>query len=182
MLLLIIFLTCIFVALGAGALSGLSDIRGMTIPNLYSLVVIAAFFAAYICLYIGGRGEVFSPLSAHLLSALLTFSLTALLFGGRMIGAADSKLATAYAFWLGIGDVPVFLAYMVFAGGVLAVASLVFMRLKPFKSPDKESWIGRVQNGESKVPYGVAIAFGALVAFFKVGYMDSDVLVSFLHV
>ena len=42
--------------------------------------------------------------------------------------------------------------------------------------------VDRVQNGESKVPYGVAIAAGALVAFLKAGYLSGDFLIVFLSV
>lgn len=178
MILLIVFLICVFVSLGAGVLACVSDIRGMTIPNLYSLVVALSFFIAFITTTIGGKPEVFSSPWSHILSGLLTFSLTALLFGFRFIGAADSKLATAYAFWISAKDLPVFLVYMTFAGGFLAVVSLILLHQKPFKSPPEGSWMALVQNGESKVPYGVAIFVGALVAFYQSDYFDSIALSS----
>lgn len=163
-------------------MSGLSDIRGLTIPNAYSAVVIVAFLFAYLALWGHGNPQTMWVLSAHLSSGLLTFSITFLLFSLRMLGAADSKLATAYALWFKLTDLPLFLAYMALTGGLVAVASLVIMRRKPFKDPLKGSWVDRVQNGESKVPYGVAIAAGALVAFLKAGYLSGDFLIGFLSV
>jgi prepilin peptidase CpaA len=182
MVFLVLFLFCLFVAAGAGVLSGLSDIRGLTIPNAYSAVVIVAFLFAYLALWGHGNPQTMWVLSAHLSSGLLTFSITFLLFSLRMLGAADSKLATAYALWFKLTDLPLFLAYMALTGGLVAVASLVIMRRKPFKDPLKGSWVDRVQNGESKVPYGVAIAAGALVAFLKAGYLSGDFLIGFLSV
>ncbi len=182
MLFLILFLICVFMAIGVGMLAGVSDVRGMTIPNIYSGVVIICFVLAYALAHFGGAGHIFSSISSHLLSGLLTFVITAILFAMKMIGAADSKIGSAYALWLGVVDLPIFLAYMSLAGGVLAVASLYMMKKKPFKDPLKGSWMDRVQKGESKVPYGVAIAVGAIISFYIAGYMDGEVLLSFITV
>ncbi|MCB1838704.1 MAG: prepilin peptidase [Alphaproteobacteria bacterium] len=182
MVLLILFLISLFVAVGAGVYSGLSDIRGLTIPNIYSGVVAVAFLFAYLAVWVNANPSHVWVGRQHILSGLLTFSITFLLFNLRMLGAADSKLATAYALWFKLTDLPLFLAYMAISGGLVAVASLVIMRRKPFKSPREGSWVARVQNGESKVPYGVAIAAGALVAFLKAGYLSGDFLSGFLSV
>lgn len=180
MILLVLFLFSMFVALGAGVLSGLSDMRGMTIPNIYSVIVIVSFLFAYGVLWVNGSEKAVWPILAHLLSGVLTFSITALLFSLRMLGAADSKLATAYALWFRLSDLPMFLAYMTLAGGVMALISLVIMRRKPFSAPREGSWVYRLQGGESKVPYGVAIFIGAFAAFLKAGYFSSDFLAAFL--
>lgn len=180
MFLLVLFLFSIFLALGAGVLSALSDVRGMTIPNIYSFIVIVSFLIAYASLWVNGSEKAVWPFAAHLLSGVLTFSITALLFSFRTLGAADSKLATSYALWFRLSDLPLFLAYMTFAGGLVAVAALVIRRRKPFKSPREGSWVYRLQNGESKVPYGVAIFAGALAAFLKAGYFSGDFLSAFL--
>lgn len=180
MFILLLFLVCIFVALGVGALAAWSDIRGMVIPNAYSLYVMAAFLVAYLVLYLSGQEGVFSSFAAHILSGLLTFGFTFALFALRMIGAADSKFASVCALWVGVRDLPVFIFYMAFVGGVLGVSALYMQRRKPFKNPASGSWMEQVQNGASKVPYGVAIAFGMLFAFIKVGYFSPAILSGFL--
>lgn len=53
---LILFLFCVCVAIGTGLLAGLSDFRGMTIPNLYSLVVMGAFVCAFFAVRLAGHG------------------------------------------------------------------------------------------------------------------------------
>ena len=180
MFLLFIFLICIFVALGAGAMASLSDIRGLTIPNLYSAVVIGSFVVAYIVLWLFGRDDVFFSLLSHFLGALLVFGVTAGMFALGGIGAADSKLATAYALWAGLSGLGGFLLYTTIGGGILAVMALAMKKWKPFKNPPAGSWPARVQAGESKVPYGVAIVFGALASFVNLGYLGGAVLSSFL--
>ncbi|MDH5722034.1 MAG: prepilin peptidase [Alphaproteobacteria bacterium] len=182
MIVLIIFLICVFISLGVGVLAGASDIKSMTIPNSYSVYVALSFALAYAAVAFLGVDGVFSSLSSHLLSAGLMFGFTFMLFGLRMIGAADSKFGTACALWFSARDLPVFIVYMACAGGVLALASLVIQRKKPFAAPAQGSWIEQVQGGASKVPYGVAIAIGMGFAFVKAGYFSTSVLSSFLPV
>ncbi|PCI57152.1 MAG: peptidase [Alphaproteobacteria bacterium] len=180
MILLIIFLICVFITLVIGGLAGLSDIRSMTIPNSYSLYVMAAFFVAFGALYLGGQGDVFGSFLSHILSASLAFVVTLGLFAMRVIGAGDSKFATACALWFSVKLLLVFLFFMTLFGGVLGVVALYIKRNKPFKNPAEGSWVAQVQGGADKVPYGVAISFGMLVAFIQAGYFSSDVLGSFV--
>lgn len=180
MLLLIIFLVAIFVAIGAGVLAGYSDMRGLTIPNSYSLIIGAAFVAAYVLLALFGRADVFAPLLSHILAGIVVFVITVALFATRVMGGADSKLASVYALWMGLKGLPAFLFYMAVVGGVLGLAALVLRKYKPIKNPKEGGWVARVQAGDNKVPYGVAIACGALASFVKLGYLGVDMLGSFL--
>lgn len=180
MLLLIVFLICIFIAIGTGALAALSDFRGLTIPNLYSVIVGASFALAYAVLWIGGQAGVFAPLLSHGLAALIVFGLTAAMFAFKALGAADSKLASVYALWVGLGGLVAFLFYTTLIGGVLALIGLAVKKWTPVEAPKEGSWIDRLQKGESKVPYGIAIAGGALASFFKIGYFSGEVLSSFV--
>jgi len=180
MILLIIFLICVFITLVIGGLAGLSDIRSMTIPNSYSLYVMAAFLFAYGALYLGGHSDVFGPFLSHIISAALAFVVTLGLFAMRVIGAGDSKFATACALWFSVKLLLAFLFFMTLFGGVLGVVALYIKRKKPFESPIEGSWVAQVQGGADKVPYGVAISFGMFVAFIQAGYFSSDVLGSFV--
>lgn len=180
MIFLIIFLICIFLTLAIAGLAGLSDMRCMKIPNAYSLYVIALFFVAYGAMYLGGHEDVFTSLKSHLLSALLMFVSTAILFALRVIGGGDSKFATACGLWFSLKYVLVFLFFMTLFGGLLGAAALIIKRKKLFKEPLEGSWIAQVQGGADKVPYGVAISFGMFIAFIYSGYFSTDILSSFL--
>jgi len=180
MFLLVVFLMCLFVVIGTGVLAGLSDIRGLTIPNMYSALVIGAFVLCYAALWLGGRDDVFASLSSHIVGAALVFLITLAMFMFKIIGAGDSKFATALAFWVGVKGLFPFIIYMSFVGGALALLALALQKWTPFKSPKPDSWVARVQGGESKVPYGVAIVIGALASFAKIGYFSGDVLSSFV--
>ena len=184
MFILVLFLICLFLSLGVGVLAGASDIRGMVIPNIYSIIVGAAFFVAFAVLYFSGNADgeipIFSSLSSHLMAAGLMFVVTLVLFATRTMGAADSKLSTVFALWVGMTGFAAFLLFMTLGGGMLAIAALVLQKKKPFLTPQKGSWVARVQGGESKVPYGVAIVFGAIIAFYQIGYFDFFGFSSFL--
>lgn len=174
MIFLALFLACLFVAIATGAMAAWSDIRGMTIPNLYSVIVLGAFFVAFGLLWVFGYDHVFSGLSRHLAAALIVFVITLIMFAAKVIGAADSKLGTAFALWVGLKGLIPFIFYTSLAGGLLGVAALAIRKWKPFKDPEEGSWIAQVQGGASKVPYGVAIALGALASFVKLGYVGVD--------
>jgi Flp pilus assembly protein protease CpaA len=60
------------------------------------------------------------------------------------------------------------------AGGVIAGLSLVLKKWKPLKNPPAESWLAKAQEGHPSVPYGIAIAFGALASFLYTGYFSPD--------
>ncbi len=180
MTILVIFLICVFVTLIIGVLAGLSDVKSMTIPNSYSAFVIGLFFICYTTLYLSGQAGVFGSLQSHLMSAGVTFLVTAALYTFRVLGAGDSKFGTACALWISIGHLPIFLFFMTLFGGLLGVASLYIKKKKPFKSPAEGSWVAQVQGGADKVPYGVAITFGMLISFVYSEYFSMDVLSSFL--
>lgn len=180
MLLLLIFLICMFVACAIGVMAAISDVRGMTIPNSYSGLIMGAFALCYGALWLGGREDVFFSLFSHGLSAIFVFLISLAMFSAKAIGAGDSKLATAFALWTGVNGLMAFLFYMSVVGGLLGLAALALRKWAPFKEPKADSWVARVQAGESKVPYGVAIVVGALASFVEIGYFSGDVLSSFL--
>lgn len=174
MFFLIVYLTSIFVVLGVGAVAAHSDVKGMTIPNMYSLIIMGAFAVSFGVLWLGGYGQAFFPLLSHVLAFLIVFGLTAALFAFKLIGAGDSKLASVYALWMGVPGLIPFLFYMALVGGVLGLVAIILQKFKPVKSPKPDSWIAQVQGGASKVPYGVAIVIGALASFLKIGYLNVD--------
>lgn len=180
MLSLMLFLACILTALGTGVLAGWSDLKGLVIPNIYSAIVGTSFLTCFVLLWLLDSAFVFGPFTAHLLAALLVFGLTAALFALKAIGAADSKLATVFALWVGLKGLPAFLFYMTVFGGLLALFALYVKRCKPFPAMPPQSWIGQVQAGASKVPYGVAIVLGAAGAFLFLGYASPAVWQNFL--
>ncbi|MGB4106505.1 MAG: prepilin peptidase [Alphaproteobacteria bacterium] len=176
MIALIIFLTCLFVAVTVGVLAAWSDFKGLVIPNWHSGAIIVSFFTAFILMHLLGQPEVFSGIFSHAAAGIIIFMVTATMFGLKAIGAADSKLSTAFAFWVGIPGLPAFLFYMTLAGGLIGLSAIALRKLQPVKNPAPGGWVARVQAGENKVPYGIAIACGALVSFVQLGYFSKVIL------
>lgn len=174
MIFLIVFLSCLFVAIGAGLLAAWSDFRGLVIPNIYSVIVLSAFALAWGVLRLAGDVPLFAGLGSHLSAAFAMFLATYAMFALGMIGAADSKIGTSFALWVGLKGLVPFLFFMTLTGGVLGVAALVLRRKAVWPGAPEGSWIARVQKGENAVPYGIAIVVGALAAMVSVGYFDGD--------
>ncbi|CAN7191919.1 MULTISPECIES: A24 family peptidase [unclassified Phenylobacterium] len=139
----------------------LRDLTSFTIPNWISGVLIIAFFPAALLL-----GLTPMSIGAHLLVGLGALAVGIAMFALRWIGGGDAKLFAAAALWLGA---PAALTYVVMtglAGGALALA-LISLRspiLRPYVLSGP-AWFGRLADPEEAVPYGVAIAAGALAAF-----------------
>lgn len=179
MMLLILYLFLLVASAGVGVLAAWSDIKGMTIPNLYSAIVAGLFPLCYLVCWLASV-DVFSSPASHLLAFVIVFGVSALLFAAGIMGAADSKLASAFSLWMGLHGLAPFLFYMTAVGGVLGLATITIKRVKPFPKASPQSWIGQAQGGADTVPYGVSIVLGAFVSFLLLGYLDGAVLSSFL--
>lgn len=177
---LIVFLSFIFVAIAYGVMAAMSDFKGMIIPNMHSVIIFGLFVGCYAVLWLLGGADVFSPLLSHVLGFVLVFAGSFALFAFKLWGAGDQKLISAFSIWMGFSAIPVFLVYTSLFGGMLGLIALYLKKYKPVKEPPKDSWIDKVQSGVGKVPYGIAIALGALASFAKIGYFSIDTFRIFL--
>ena len=91
--------------------------------------------------------------------AMAVFALLAVTFYLGMMGGGDVKLAAALALWFSPLSTVKFLVIMSLAGGLLTVVVLILHRSKR-STPSSEADEKEIQKPE--VPYGVAIAVGAL--------------------
>lgn len=176
MIALTIFLVFVLSVLGIGALGAWSDIKSLTIQNMYSVLILAAFPLCYALMWLMGGLDIFVPLWSHLGAFVLVLIISAVMFFFGVMGAADSKLASVYALWIGLGNLPVFLFIMSLVGAVLGVVAIFIKKKKPFKGPKEGGWVAQLQAGGSKVPYGVAIVVGAAFGFYHVGYLNLEAL------
>jgi prepilin peptidase CpaA len=99
--------------------------------------------------------SLFSSLAAAFAVFLCGFAL----YGFKIIGAGDSKLATAVALFAGLQGLPQFIVYMALAGGVLALCMLA---RQPASVMVMLHTRGRGQAYRG-VPYGVAIAIAGVM-------------------
>jgi prepilin peptidase CpaA len=161
-------LPAIVLAAAASAIllwAAVSDIRKRIIPNTAVLALLAVFLP-WAGLVLGFGPALLSALAAAVIAFAVTFALYAL----KTIGAGDSKLFAAAALFCGLGYLPLFALATVLAGGVIAAISLAS---RPQRAMVMLSMKGKGDWGRG-VPYGVAIAAGALVVMWGsiAGYVE----------
>ena len=121
------------------------DVRTFTISNRLN-----AFIALLAPLFWWSSGLPFWPDAAIQVGvAVIVFVVLAGAFYAGMMGGGDVKLAAAVALWFSPASTLMFLVLMSLAGGVLTLVVVAIHRT-------------RKKLGKPEVPYGVAIACGAL--------------------
>ena len=140
--------------------AGLNDLTTMTIPNWISLALIVAFFPAALVM-----GLAPGQIAIHLGVGLLALFVGAGMFALNWIGGGDAKLMAASCLWLGLNGSGMFLLWTGVYGGFFCLA-LIFARSQAMGYAHKgPPWVERLLEPKGDIPYGVAIAAGALMAF-----------------
>lgn len=141
--------------------AGMRDATSFTIPNWISLALIGLFFPTALIL-----GAPLSDIGLSVAVGIGALVVGMGMFAAGWIGGGDAKLFAAVALWLGWSALLPFLAVTAIAGGGLALSLLVVRSgwLRPMTAR-LGGWIGRLTTPGENVPYGVAIAAGALAAF-----------------
>ena len=93
-----------------------------------------------------------------------------------MIGAGDSKLASAVALWVGMSGMAPFLFYMAIVGALLGLMTKLMNTKVLVAAPKEGGWIAQSQAGRLGVPYGIAICVGAIIAFYQLGFFSPEKL------
>ncbi len=148
--------------------AGLNDLTTMTIPNWMSLALIAAFFPAALAV-----GLEPTQIARHLGVAVLALFVGAGMFALNWIGGGDAKLMAAACLWLGVTGSGMFLLWTGVVGGLFCL-SLIFARAyaRPYAHMGP-AWVERLLEPKGDIPYGVAIALGALIAFPESAMMQA---------
>ncbi|THD78053.1 MAG: pilus assembly protein CpaA [Phenylobacterium sp.] len=141
--------------------AALRDVTSYTIPNWISLALIAAFPPAALAM-----GLPLPMLGLHLGVGAGGLVLGMAMFALGWIGGGDAKLFAAAALWLGWPAAATFGVITAVAGGGLAMTLLALRSssLRPFVVTGP-AWFSRLAEPGENVPYGLAIAIGALAAF-----------------
>ncbi|AEQ50085.1 A24 family peptidase [Pelagibacterium halotolerans] len=132
----------------------------MRISNALVAVVVAGF--VIIALVVG-----ISPalIGMHLAAGALVLAVTFTLFAFGWIGGGDAKLAAGIAMWMGFELMLPFLLYASILGGALTFALLIGRRYALPAPLMRIGWIGRLHHPKTGVPYGIALAIGAMLVY-----------------
>jgi prepilin peptidase CpaA len=148
----------LFPALMAFAAS--SDLFTMTISNRVSLLLVAGFLVLAAV-----SGMDFHAMLLHVGAGLIVLVAAFGCFAMGWVGGGDAKVAAGVALWFGFGHLLDFLLYASVFGGVFTLLLLQF-RQWPLPHPlGSQAWLLRLHDRETGIPYGIALAMGALMIY-----------------
>lgn len=134
------------------------DLASFTIPNLLTLAMAACFG-----LFVLASGLSPGVAGSHLLAGLIGLAVGFAFFALRYIGGGDAKLYAAMALWLGLHDLAIYTLVATILGGFLTLTLLALRQLPLPAGLARQDWILKLHDSSSGIPYGVALAAGALV-------------------
>ena len=142
------------------AFAAASDLFTMTISNRVSLALVAGFLVLAV---FSGMG--LHDMLSHAGAGAAVLAVAFVCFAMGWVGGGDAKVAAAAALWFGFGHLLNYLVYASLFGGALTLLLLQFRQWPlpyPFASQD---WLLKLHAKESGVPYGIALAIGALMVY-----------------
>ncbi|GAB1717999.1 MAG: peptidase A24A, prepilin type IV [Nitrobacter sp.] len=148
----------LFPALMAFAAS--SDLLTMTISNRVSLLLIAGFLALALA---SGMGP--TEIGLHIAAGAIVLALSFTCFAMGWVGGGDAKVAAAAALWFGFSFLLPYLLIASVFGGAL---TLLLLQFRQWPLPARlygQPWLMRLHSSESGIPYGIALALGALLIY-----------------
>jgi len=135
--------------------AGSYDVFSKTIGNRICIAIALAFLPAAVSIGLGA-GEI----ALHFSCALAMLCAGFPLFAAGWVGGGDAKLFAAAALWFGWGEIADYAAVSAIIGGALAFAVLA-VRLASVSLP----LAGIFPTPRPELPYGVALALGALFVY-----------------
>lgn len=146
--------------LGIMAAAAIYDLLTYTIPNFISILLVTIFAA-----YAIWDGLSWTLLGMHLATGIAMLVAGWLLFALGLLGGGDAKLFAATSLWMGWNGMINYLIMFSLCGGALALALLLFRRLPIAEALLRHGWIAALHDRAKGVPYGVALAAGATLAW-----------------
>jgi prepilin peptidase CpaA len=158
------------------AFAAASDLFTMTISNRVSLLLVAGFFALAL---FGGLGlqDILSHIGAGFTVLVVAFGC----FAMGWVGGGDAKVAAAAGLWFGFGHLLEYLVYASLFGGALTLLLLQFRAWPLPYSLGGQSWLLRLHHKDSGIPYGIALALGALMIYPQTEWIRAIDLAHFIQ-
>jgi len=151
--LLVVFVMPALLAAAAGW-----DLASYTIPNVLSLALVGAF-----AVFAFAIGMTPGTIGMHLLAGILALAVGFALFALGYVGGGYVKLFGAIVLWLGFRNLLDFAFLVSVFGGALALLLLSLRRWPLPAALMGQSWLVRLHDSRSGIPYGIALAAGALI-------------------
>jgi prepilin peptidase CpaA len=148
----------LFPALMAFAAS--SDLFTMTISNRVSLLLIAGFLVLAAL-----SGMDFHTMLSHVGAGLTVLVAAFACFALGWVGGGDAKVAAGVALWFGFAHLLDYLLYASLFGGAFTLLLLQFRQWPLPRALGSQAWLLRLHDKETGIPYGIALAVGALMIY-----------------
>lgn len=157
------------------AFAAASDLLTMTISNRVSLLLLAGFvvLAAF-------SGMPIQSVALHAGAGLTVLVLAFGCFAMGWIGGGDAKIAAATALWFGFDHMLNYLLYASLFGGALTLMLLEFRQWPLPAMLGSQQWLQRLHERHGGIPYGIALAMGALMIYPETEWMKAVDLARFL--
>jgi prepilin peptidase CpaA len=140
-------------------LAGAYDFLTLRIPNWLTALVAVSFFPMALATGLPGEAYLW-----HIAAGAAMLVIGFGLFAFNLFGGGDAKLLAAAGLWFGWPESMPFVAYTVFAGGLLAAAIGIWSAVQMDREVRGHTWAARIFAAKPNVPYGVAIAAGVILA------------------
>jgi prepilin peptidase CpaA len=156
------------------AFAAASDLFTMTISNRVSLALAAGFLALALA---SGMG--LTDILSHLGAGAAVLAVAFGCFAMGWVGGGDAKVAASAALWFGFAHLMNYLVYASLFGGALTLLLLQF-RQWPLPYPFAgQAWLLKLHAKESGIPYGIALAIGALMVYPETDWIKAVDLAHF---
>jgi prepilin peptidase CpaA len=142
-------------------MAALNDANAMKIPNRIPLLAFAGFLLMVPLTWSG-----FPALFEHLTVGVVLFAAGFAMFAFGWMGGGDAKLLAATAFWFTWPDVFLYMIYTALFGGALTLFVMVGRQYIPVRVLTTQ-WAQTMFRDETKIPYGLALAAGAILTLPK---------------
>ena len=137
-------------------IAAIYDAATLTIPNWISLVLVALFPVVALC-----SGSDFTAIGIHLIIGFSALLAGMVLFAFNLIGGGDAKFFAAVSLFVGLSDLASYAVVVIMAGGALALLIMAAKKIAGFGV--SMDWFLKHTRDGAVIPYGIAIAMGALV-------------------
>jgi prepilin peptidase CpaA len=156
------------------AFAAASDLFTMTISNRVSLALVAGFLALA---PLSGMApyDILSHVGAGAAVLVVAFAC----FAMGWVGGGDAKVAAAAALWFGFAHLLNYLLYASLFGGALTLLLLQFRQWPLPYQLAGQAWLTKLHAKESGIPYGIALAIGALMIYPETDWIKAVDLAHF---
>jgi prepilin peptidase CpaA len=156
------------------AFAAASDLFTMTISNRVSLALAAGFLVLAL---LSGMGpyDILTHIGAGAAVLVIAFAC----FAMGWIGGGDAKVAAAAALWFGFGHLMDYLLHASLFGGALTLLLLQFRQWPLPYAFAGQAWLLKLHAKESGIPYGIALAIGALAIYPETDWIKAVDLAHF---